>query len=173
MTALHTGLLKRTGLVFTVFVLLAGCSQAPVTPDDYSVSSASLPMADNRSQADGTAPPTLILASLEQGRHHPAIALLFRQAESARQKNQWYKALKYLDQARQIQPRNAAVLYRQAWVNLRLGQATQAEQLLLRAKVFSRGDNALTRRLDWLLADALEAQGKAKQARTARLRATR
>lgn len=157
---------------------ISACSAPPKQPDDYEVSSASLPDVSRQAKPSATHSgsvnrQSLVLASLEQGSHHPAIAALFHQAEQARQKHQWRKALKYLDQARQIQPRNAAVLYRQAWVNLRLGQASQAEQLLLRAKVFSSRDQNLTRRLDWLLADALDAQGKGKKAREARNRATR
>ncbi|MCH2042073.1 MAG: hypothetical protein MK185_15695 [Saccharospirillaceae bacterium] len=159
-------------------VALIACSAPPKQPDDYEVSSASLPDVSRQAtpsvtRNDSVSRESLLLASLEQGNHHPAIAALFHQAEQARQKRQWRKALKYLDQARQIQPRNAAVLYRQAWVNLRLGQASQAEQLLLRAKVFSTQDQNLTRRLNWLLADALDAQGKGQKAREARARATR
>ena len=161
-----------------LILLLAACSSAPKQPNDYKISSASLPEVSRQSDraigSETSAQPRILtLASLEQGSHHPAIASLFKQAEQARKKQQWRKALKYLDQARQIQPRNAAVLYRQAWVNLKLGEASQAEQLLLRAKVFSARDQQLMRRLDWLLADALDAQGKSKKARVARQRATR
>ena len=160
----------------SLLLLLAACSTGPKQPGDYEVSSASLPRVNQshtQSVPANTSTRVLTLASLEQGNHHPAIASLFKRAEQARQKHQWRKALKYLDQARQIQPRNAAVLYRQAWVNLRMGQAAQAEQLLLRAKVFSARDKDLSRRLDWLLADALDAQGKVQKARAARQRATR
>lgn len=109
-------------------------------------------------------PQSIQLASLTEGSHHPAIAALFRQAEAARQQRQWRKALTYLDQARQIQPRNPAVLYRQAWIMMQLDQAPKAEQLLRRAKVFSGGDTALIRRLDWLLAESLEQQGRVNEA---------
>ena len=156
-------------------LLLVGCSSTPPRLNDYPVDAASLPSERVPQSTSGTAAtlPVLTLASLEQGNHHPAIAALFKKAEQARQQRQWRKALKYLDQARQIQPRNAGVLYRQAWVNLQLGQASQAEQLLRRAKVFSANNDTLERRLDWLLADALDAQGKAGAARAARQRATR
>lgn len=175
---------EKPGLIGCVIISLSGLSgcSAPVKkPQEYVVSSASLPdtrasesKATRSEQSSRSAGyrGTLELSSLQQGQHHPAIAALFKQAEHARQKRQWRKALKYLDQARQIQPRNAAVLYRQAWVNLQLAQASKAEQLLLRAKAFSTRDKQLMRRLDWLLADTLDAQGKTAKARIARQRAT-
>ncbi|UTW48544.1 tetratricopeptide repeat protein [Bacterioplanoides sp. SCSIO 12839] len=167
---------KQAG-IFTTVVLaafLSACS-APMkqVEPEYEVSSASLPELKQQN-GGGTGYPAreLELSSLTDGHHHPAIAALFSQAEQARQKHQWHNALKYLDQARQIEPRNPAVLYRQAWVNLKLGKPAQAEQLLLRAKVFSKNAE-LTRRLDWLLADALSRQGRGSEAKAARERATR
>lgn len=156
-----------------VAVFLSACSQQPQKPQDYELSVHTLPQQQRAEQPDADGQYALTLASLEQGQHHPAIAALFAKAEQARLQQRWHMALKYLDQARQIQPRNPAVLYRQAWVNLQLGRAAQAEQLLQRAKVFSSGDEALERRLDWLLADALDAQGKSSGAQAARQRATR
>ena len=77
----------------------------------------------------------------------------------------------YLDQARQIQPRNPAVFYRQAWVSLQMGDAVRAEQLLQRALVFAGGDRELTRRLRLLMAEALDAQGRGEEARRLRQQA--
>lgn len=180
--------LKTTHLfvcLSVMFLWLGGCSAQVQKPQDYPVDEASLPQASTKTNSqDGNSRQvqqpeesrrrgSLTLASLQQGNHHPAIAALFKQAEMARQKRQWRKALKYLDQARQIQPRNAAVLYRQAWVNMQLAQPQKAEQLLLRAKAFSGRDKNLMRRLDWLLADSLNAQGKTQKAQAARQRATR
>jgi predicted Zn-dependent protease len=110
-----------------------------------------------------------MLAALDQGQHHPAVAALFAQAEQARQQRQWQRALTYLDQARQIQPRNAAILYRQAWVSLQLNEANRAEQLLRRALVFSQQPE-LSQRLRLLLAEALDAQGKSDAAEQQRRR---
>ncbi|ASP38224.1 hypothetical protein CHH28_05785 [Bacterioplanes sanyensis] len=137
--------------VLTLCLLgLAACSTAPsrTTSAQAEVGAAQLPRWHSG-----------MLAALDQGQHHPAVAALFRQAEQARQQRQWRLALTYLDQARQIQPRNAAILYRQAWVSLQLQEPQRAEQLLQRALVFSQ-EQQLSQRLHLLLAEALEAQGK-------------
>ncbi|WP_419812566.1 tetratricopeptide repeat protein [Bacterioplanoides sp.] len=170
-------LVKRVSAIalMMAMVFLAACSapqNKPQAPQDYEVNTASLPTLKSGASGSGYSARDLELSALTDGHHHPAIAALFAQAEQARQKHQWRNALKYLDQARQIEPRNPAVLYRQAWVNLKLGKPSQAEQLLLRAKVFTR-DNDLNRRLDWLLADALSRQGRGGEAKAARSRATR
>ena len=135
-------------------LLLVGCSSTPPRLNDYPVDAASLPSERAPQSASGKAAtlPVLTLASLEQGHHHPAIAALFKKAEQARQQRQWRKALKYLDQARQIQPRNPAVFYRQAWVSLQMGDRAQARNLLQRGLVFAQSDMAMTERLNQLLA---------------------
>mgnify|MGYP000220366843 CR=1 FL=1 len=79
---------------------------------------------------------------LDEGKHHPAVQVLLTQAEDARQQDQHQQALSYLDRARQIQPRNSAIFYRQAWLNYRLRELQQAQQLLQRARLFLRGSNA-------------------------------
>jgi tetratricopeptide (TPR) repeat protein len=79
---------------------------------------------------------------LDEGKHHPAVQVLLTQAEDARQQGQSQQALSYLDRARQIQPRNSAIFYRQAWLNYQLGELQQAQQLLQRARLFLRGSNA-------------------------------
>ena len=141
-------------------LLLAACSSVPQAPQQMTASAEDLPR-----WQDG------MMASFSEGNHHPAIASLFASAESARQQGQWSKAMTYLDQARQIQPRNPAVFYRAAWVALQMGEARQAEQLLQRGLVFAQGDGALTRRLQLLLAEALDAQGRAAEARQLRSQA--
>ncbi len=78
---------------------------------------------------------------LDEGQHHPAIQVLLSQAESARQQDKHQQALSYLDRARQIQPRNSAIFYRQAWLNYQLGRLLQAQQLLQRARLFLRVSN--------------------------------
>lgn len=87
---------------------------------------------------------------LNQGQHHPAISALFVKAEQAREANDLERAFKYLDQARQIQPKNAQILYRQGLVRLKQQQPEKARELLLRAKLFSQ-DKDLTQRIDSLL----------------------
>ena len=87
------------------------------------------------------------LTRLDDGQHHPAIQALLSKAETARGQQQMQKALGYLDRARQIQPRNSAILYRQAWLNYSLGYAQEAQQLLKRAQVFQRSDERLKRRI--------------------------
>ena len=79
---------------------------------------------------------------LDEGKHHPAVQVLLTQAEDARQSGNHQQALSYLDRARQIQPRNSAIFYRQAWLNYQLGELQQAQQLLQRAHVFLRSSNA-------------------------------
>jgi tetratricopeptide (TPR) repeat protein len=79
---------------------------------------------------------------LDEGDHHPAVQVLLTQAEDARQQGQSQQALSYLDRARQIQPRNSAIFYRQAWLNYQLGELQQAQQLLQRARLFLRGSSA-------------------------------
>lgn len=142
-------------LLFLLLLLggLSGCTPLPPKPEQQQATADDLPQ-----WQDG------MLASLSQGEHHPAVASLFAKAEQARQQQLWRKAMTYLDQARQIQPRNPAVFYRQAWVSLQMGDAVRAEQLLQRALVFAGGDMALTRRLRLLMAEALDAQGRGAEA---------
>jgi len=78
------------------------------------------------------------IVRLDEGEHHPAVQVLLTQAEEARQQGQHQQALSYLDRARQIQPRNSAIFYRQAWLNYQLGELQQAQQLLQRATLFLR-----------------------------------
>ncbi len=78
------------------------------------------------------------IVHLDEGEHHPAVQVLLTRAEEARQQGQSQQALSYLDRARQIQPRNSAIFYRQAWLNYQLGELQQAQQLLQRATLFLR-----------------------------------
>lgn len=129
-------------LIFTFSAFLAGCSAVPEGPDQQTVNVAALP----DWQADGS------MGSFTEGNHHPAIASLFAKAEIERRKQRWRSAMTYLDQARQIQPRNPAVFYRQAWVSLQMGDRAQARNLLQRGLVFAQSDVAMTERLNQLLA---------------------
>jgi tetratricopeptide (TPR) repeat protein len=79
---------------------------------------------------------------LDEGEHHPAVQVLLTQAEDARQQGNNQQALSYLDRARQIQPRNSAIFYRQAWLNYQLGELQQSLQLLQRAQLFLRRSSA-------------------------------
>lgn len=114
----------------------------------------------------------LTLTAIDEGQHHPAVAVYFRQAEEARLRGRLRQSMTYLDQARQIQPRNPEVLYRQGWLSLQMGDAVQAEHFVLRAKVFSLGNVMLSRRLDLLLAESYAQQGRAHESALARQRAT-
>lgn len=147
-------------LSLCALALLAGCSTVPKGPEQMAAGAQDLPR-----WQDG------MMASFSEGNHHPAVASLFASAESARGQGQWRKAMTYLDQARQIQPRNPAIFYRAAWVALQMGDARQAEQLLQRGLVFAQGDRDLSRRLQLLLAEALDAQGRAVEARQLRSQA--
>ncbi|WP_430460469.1 tetratricopeptide repeat protein [Thalassolituus sp. LLYu03] len=141
---------------------LAGCSTVPQGPEQMQAQADDLPQ-----WQDG------MMTSFTDGSNHPAVAALFAKAESARQEQQWRRAMTYLDQARQIQPRNPAVFYRAAWVAMQTGDARQAEQLLQRGLVFAQGDHELTRRLQLLLAEALDAQGRVIEADSLRRQAAR
>jgi tetratricopeptide (TPR) repeat protein len=99
---------------------------------------------------------------LDEGEHHPAVQVLLTQAEDARQQGNNQQALSYLDRARQIQPRNSAIFYRQAWLNYQLGELQQSQQLLQRAQLFLRRSNVsydiLQRRIK-TLQNKVDAQG--------------
>lgn len=91
---------------------------------------------------------------LDEGDHHPAVQVLLTQAEQARQQDNSQQALSYLDRARQIQPRNSAIFYRQAWLNFQLEELQQVQQLLQRARLFLRSSDTshkiLQRRINTL-----------------------
>lgn len=87
------------------------------------------------------------LIRLDEGKHHPAVQVLLTQAEEARQQGSMTQALSYLDQARQIQPRNPAISYRQAWLSFQLGSLHRAQQFLQRAKLYMTGDKVLQQRV--------------------------
>ena len=82
------------------------------------------------------------LLHLDEGEHHPAVQVLLTQAEQSRQQGDAKQALAYLDRARQIQPRNSAIFYRQAWMNYQIGELQQVQQLLQRAQLFLRSSVA-------------------------------
>jgi len=90
------------------------------------------------------------LTSLSQGQHHPAVTQLFILAEEQRQNQNFSGAISYLDQARQIQPRNSQIFYRIAWLEYLRGNLQQADQFVRRARVFQRGDKTLADRLNYL-----------------------
>lgn len=88
--------------------------------------------------------------TLNQGTHHPAVQALFNKAEQAHLSGDFARAFKYLDQARQIEPRNAEIFYRQGLIKLKQGQPQKARQLLLRAKTLTQ-DAKLIERINSLL----------------------
>ena len=126
-----------------VSLLLTGCSMAPVNGPRSAPGDAgndSLPY----QQSDG------VMGPLDSGQHHPAVQALLTRAEQARRQRQWPIVMSYLDQARQIQPRDAGIWYRQGWVKLQQGDTAQAEQLLKRGLLFSQS-SVTTARLRQLL----------------------
>ncbi len=127
---------------------LSACSVLPRSEHTYD---------PKRSQStESSALLTAELQTLDEGQHHPAVQVLLTQAEQARQQGNNKQALAYLDQARQIQPRNSAIFYRQAWLNYQLGELALARQMLRRAQVFLRKSVAnfdvLQRRINTLQA---------------------
>ena len=130
-------------VVLVLFIgLLTACSSLPNSvkhdprnQQSYEVEGSQEGVASESSEQDD-------IVSLDEGNHHPAVQVLLTQAEQARQKGNNQQALSYLDRARQIQPRNSAIFYRQAWLNYQLGELQQAQQLLQRAQVFLRSSSA-------------------------------
>ena len=132
----------RLVVLVLFFGLLTACSSLPNSAkhdprnqQSYEVEGSQEGAASDRSKQDE-------IIRLDEGNHHPAIQVLLTEAEQARQKGNNQQALSYLDRARQIQPRNSAIFYRQAWLNYQLGELQQAQQLLQRAQVFLRGSSA-------------------------------
>ena len=112
----------------------------------------------------------LPLQSLDEGQHSPVIASLLAQAEQHRLHQRWQMAAALLDQARQIEPRNSEIFYRQAWLELQRNNASQAESLLRRGLVFCAPQSEQERRLQSLLADSLDQQGRSLEASALRYR---
>ena len=132
----------RLVVLVLFFGLLTACSSLPNSAKNdprnqqsYEVEGSQEGAASDSSMQDD-------IVRLDEGNHHPAVQVLLTQAEQARQKGNNQQALSYLDRARQIQPRNSAIFYRQAWLNYQLGELQQAQQLLQRAQVFLRGSSA-------------------------------
>ena len=132
----------RLVVLVLFFGLLTACSSLPNSAkhdprnqQSYEVEGSQEGAASDSSMQDD-------IVRLDEGNHHPAVQVLLTQAEQARQKGDNQQALLYLDRARQIQPRNSAIFYRQAWLNYQLGELQQAQQLLQRAQVFLRGSSA-------------------------------
>lgn len=169
-------------LALTLVVLVSGCSSVPSaspTPNPTPTQSKSeqyplsevateLPVAESEVSHQQSSPipdrwQADMLASLNQGQHAPVIQALLTKAERARQAGKWNTALSYLDQARQIQPRNGEVFLRQGWVRLQTGDLAQAEQLLRRGINLAQNCGEEVR-LRLLLVEALEAKGKTQAA---------
>lgn len=101
---------------------------------------------------------------LDDGQHHPAIASLLGQAEQARQRGRLTTAARYIDQAREIEPRNPEIFYRQGWLALQQAQAVDAESFARRGLVFAVKKSTIEVQLKLLLADSLEQQGRLMEA---------
>lgn len=159
-------------------LLLAGvsaCTPVGVISGDNSAASApssSVPAAVEDTTAALPVWRDSLLAQLDQGQHHPAVLALLQKAEQARRQNNWSAAMTWLDQARQIQPRNAGILYRQAWVLSHTGRYDEGEQWLQRGLMFSL-DNRLSARMQLLRAECLQHLGRLKEAQTAQRQAAR
>lgn len=141
-------------LVFVVISFLSACSSIPSSETNDPRSAQSY-----EEGYDGSDGQNDQLIRLDEGKHHPAVQVLLSQAEEARQRGNNRQALSYLDQARQIQSRNPAIFYRQAWLNYQLGNLVQAQQLLQRAKVYMSTDKILQQRVSSLQNDIDAKQG--------------
>lgn len=139
-------------VVLALFLIVAGCSVQTTLP---------------------TSPDTIIelpnaIERLDEGEHHPAIARLLQQAEQARLYGRLATAASYIDQAREIQPRNPEVFYRQAWLALQQGKVMDAESFARRGLVFASKGSVVEVRLQMLLADSLDQQGRLMEAQVIR-----
>lgn len=74
------------------------------------------------------------------GDFHPAVKVLLAKAQQAREQQNWPRTMTWLDQARQIAPRNAELFLRQSWVALKMEDIALARQLAERGLVFSETD---------------------------------
>ena len=142
-------------LVFVVISFLSACSSIPSSELNDPRFAQSYEEGYGGSKGQNNQ-----LIRLDEGKHHPAVQVLLSQAEEARQQGNSRQALSYLDQARQIQPRNPAIFYRQAWLNYQLGNLSQAQQLLQRAKVYMSTDKILQQRVSSLQNDINAKQGR-------------
>lgn len=112
----------------------------------------------------------LPIEQLDEGEHHPAVAALLQKAEQARQAKQYSAAASYIDQAREIFPRNPEIYYRQGWLALQQGLVADAESFARRGLVFAAAGSAVEHRLKLLLADSLEQQNRLMEAMIIRAR---
>jgi tetratricopeptide (TPR) repeat protein len=154
-------------VVLVLFIsLLSACSSVPIGAPNDPRNQQSYEVDSNGSVEKGYWQKEYLqqddILRLDEGEHHPAVQVLLTQAEDARQQGNNQQALSYLDRARQIQPRNAAIFYRQAWLNYQLGELQQSQQLLQRAQLFLRRSSAsydiLQRRIK-TLKNKVDAQG--------------
>lgn len=136
-------------VVVALLLALAGCAQAPVSPKASS---------------------NLALQALDEGTHAPAVVALLAQAEQARLAGKITVAQGYLEQARQIEPRNPDILYRKAWLLWQSQNAQEAEPLCQRGLIFAEEGSLVQQRLIELLAQLYEQQGRMMDAATLRLK---
>jgi tetratricopeptide (TPR) repeat protein len=132
-------------VVLVLFIsVLSACSSVPnsASQDPRNQQSYEVNINEDNSAVQKESVQQDDILRLDEGEHHPAVQVLLTQAEDARQQGNNQQALSYIDRARQIQPRNSAIFYRQAWLNYQLGELQQTQQLLQRARLFLRGSNA-------------------------------
>lgn len=139
--------------VIAVLLLLSACAQRP-------------PISEPSPQEK------LSIEALNEGDAAPALMRLFNQAEQARQRQEFDAAQAYLEQARQIAPRDPDVLYRKAWLFMQMRQPVAAEQLSQRGLVYAQPASLIARRLHWLLAQSLSTQGRMMESYAAEQQAT-
>ena len=146
-------------LVFVVISFLSACSSLPSSTPNSELNDPRYAQSYEEGY-EGRKGQNDQLIRLDEGKHHPAVQVLLSQAEEARQQGNSRQALSYLDQARQIQSRNPAIFYRQAWLNYQLGNLAQAQQLLQRAKVYMSTDKILQQRVSSLQNNIDAKQGR-------------
>lgn len=95
------------------------------------------------------------MGNFSQGDFHPAVKALLNNAQQAREQQNWSRAMTWLDQARQISPRDPELFLRQAWVALQQGDKPLAKQLAERGLVFSDTDTNRMH-LEQLVLEAME-----------------
>ena len=141
-------------------LLISGCaaipvSQAPSRPEPF-------PPAEERAP-DMTRIPEATTAQPSG----PAVVALLDDAAVRERDGDYDKAIAVLERAVRIEPRNALVWHRLARVNLRHGDASQAEMMAKKSAQFAGNDQRL-QAANWrLIASARRQRGDLKGADTA------
>jgi Flp pilus assembly protein TadD len=155
---------QRAALVFIVGLLVAGCAtREPPETDDGEVAEPTQPPASEEDEARQPAEPA---------EDKPAVTELTRRAETASADGDQARAVRLLERALRLSPRNAGLWQNLAVVRYRQGRYADAETLAQRSNRWSSSDPELRRRNWSLIEAARRKRGDGAGAREARQRAS-